>query len=171
MTMLPFRGRCHTCGHDHDSETQHWRDVLDLATRADGMPASGNERYLRRLLAARVAMPHTYYDDGEMQGQEHGISIDFMREPVADIDAKLRALNVARAEQVSGDRYFAVEFEVWQEDEMCASASGTREDALREAMHYATQYGQGGPVRVFEVTRTLVTPNVALSRIQRREKE
>ena len=63
-----------------------------------GMPASADERYLRRLLAARVAMPHTYMDDGEAQGQEHGISIDFMREPVADIDAKLRALNVARME-------------------------------------------------------------------------
>ena len=56
------------------------------------------ERHIRRLLAVRVAMPHTYYDDGEAQGQEHGIVIDFMREPVADIDAKLRALNVARAE-------------------------------------------------------------------------
>jgi hypothetical protein len=69
---------------------------LDPERRADGMPGSADERYLRRLLAARVAMPHTYYDDGEAQGQEHGISIDFMREPVADIDAKLRALNVAR---------------------------------------------------------------------------
>lgn len=63
-----------------------------------GWPASADERYLRRLLAVRVGMPHTYFDDGEAHGQEHGISIDFMREPVADIDAKLRALNVARAE-------------------------------------------------------------------------
>ena len=47
--------------------------------RADGMPASADERHLRRLLAQRVGMPHTYYDDGEAQGQEHGISIDFMR--------------------------------------------------------------------------------------------
>jgi hypothetical protein len=60
------------------------------------MPASADERYLRRLLAMRVDMPHAYYDDGEAQGQEHGIVIDFMREPVADIDAKLRALNIAR---------------------------------------------------------------------------
>lgn len=66
--------------------------------RDDGMPGDPDERHLRRLLAVRVAMPHTYYDDGEAQGQEHGISIDFMREPVADIDAKLRALNVARIE-------------------------------------------------------------------------
>ena len=99
MTMLPFHGRCHTCGHDHDAEAAHWRDVLELAQRSDGMPASANERQLRRLLAARVSMSHTYFDDGEAQGQEHGISIDFMREPVADIDAKLRALNVARYER------------------------------------------------------------------------
>ena len=96
MTLVPFCGRCHTCGHDHDAEAQHWRDVLDLAKRADGMPASADERYLRRLLAHRIGMPHAYYDDGEAQGQEHGISIDFMRDPVADIDAKLMALNVAR---------------------------------------------------------------------------
>ena len=70
----------------------------DAGRRADGMPSSAAERYLRRLLAARVAMPHAYCDDGEAQGAEHGIVIDFMREPVADIDAKLRALNVARAE-------------------------------------------------------------------------
>ena len=66
--------------------------------RDDGMPGDPAERHLRRLLAVRVSMPRTYYDDGEAQGQEHGIVIDFMREPVADIDAKLRALNVARAE-------------------------------------------------------------------------
>jgi hypothetical protein len=63
-----------------------------------GWPHSPDERYLRRLLAVRVAMPGTYYNDGEASGAEHGISIDFIREPVADIDAKLRALNVARAE-------------------------------------------------------------------------
>lgn len=68
------------------------------AVRDDGMPARQPERHLRRLLAGRVNMPHAYYDDGEAHGMEHGISIDFMREPVADIDAKLRALGVARYE-------------------------------------------------------------------------
>lgn len=58
------------------------------------------------------------------------------------------------------ERFFSYEFEVWQGDEMVASASGPRDDALREAMHYAAQYEQDGPVRVFEVTRTLVRPNV-----------
>jgi hypothetical protein len=66
--------------------------------RDDGMPGDPDERHLRRLLAVRVGMPGTYYDDGEAHGTEHGISIDFMREPVAHIDAKLRALNVARYE-------------------------------------------------------------------------
>ena len=70
----------------------------DAELRADGMPRDPNERYLRRMLAVRVAMPHTYFDDGEAQGQEHGISIDFMRESVADIDAKLHALDMARYE-------------------------------------------------------------------------
>lgn len=51
------------------------------------------------------------------------------------------------------------EFEVWQGDEMVASASGPRDAALREATRYAAQYEQDGPVRVFEVTRTLVGPN------------
>lgn len=65
--------------------------------RADGMPASEDERYLRRLLAVRSGIFGAYFDDGEAHGQEHGIAIDFMREPVAHIDAKLRALNAARA--------------------------------------------------------------------------
>ena len=66
------------------------------SVRDDGMPASKDERHLRRLLAGCVNMLHTYYDDGEVQGEEHGISIDFMREPAAGIAAKLRELGVAR---------------------------------------------------------------------------
>ena len=82
----------HERGHQDTATTEMYR-LLDLVAYQ-----SAELRYLRRLLAVHVAMPHTYYDDGEAQGQEHGISIDFMREPVADIDAKLWALNVARAE-------------------------------------------------------------------------
>lgn len=54
------------------------------------------------------------------------------------------------------DRFFPYEFELWQGDEMVARASGPRDDALREVMHYAAQYAQDGPVQVFEVTRTLL---------------
>jgi hypothetical protein len=57
---------------------------------------------------------------------------------------------------VNEDRFFAHEFEVWQGDEMCASASGPESQALADAMHYASQYRQDGPVRVFRVVRTLV---------------
>jgi hypothetical protein len=75
----------------------NWNGTLtDAADTIERLRADGLR--LRRLLAVRVAMPHTYYDDGEAHGQQHGIGIDFMREPVADIDAKLRALNVARLE-------------------------------------------------------------------------
>lgn len=57
---------------------------------------------------------------------------------------------------VDADRYFPFEFEVWQGEIMCASASGPRDIALREAQHYAAQYEQDGPVRIFEVRRVLV---------------
>ena len=66
--------------------------------------------------------------------------------------------------EAAQERFFPFEFEVWQNDMMVASASGPRDDALREAMHYAAQYEQDGPVRVFEVTRTLVRPNAEVSR-------
>lgn len=69
--------------------------------RADGMPASAAERLLRRLLAVRVAIPGTYYDDGEAHGTEHGIWIDFMRDPAVDLAAKLQMLNEARAKTVA----------------------------------------------------------------------
>jgi len=64
--------------------------------REDGMPASANERALRRLLALWVGLKGAYYDDGEASGSELGVTIDFMREPVEDIRAKLSALSTAR---------------------------------------------------------------------------
>lgn len=76
------------------------RADYDAAVKAHHHPEKSNrdERHLRYLLALRAAIPGTYFDDGEAHGSQHGISIDFMRDPVADIDAKLRALNVARLE-------------------------------------------------------------------------
>lgn len=32
--MRPFQGRCHTCGHDHDSEAVTLRDVMDIGRAA-----------------------------------------------------------------------------------------------------------------------------------------
>ena len=67
--------------------------------RDDGMPASKDERHLRRLLAARVGIRHLYCDDGEASGTEHGISFDFMRDSVNDLDVKLVRLGMARYQQ------------------------------------------------------------------------
>ncbi len=57
------------------------------------------------------------------------------------------------------------EFEVWQDGGPVAWACGAdREAVWREARHYASQYGQDGPVEVFEV-RTVRIP-VDISRPQ-----
>lgn len=49
-----------------------------------------------------------------------------------------------------------IEFEVWQDGEVVASASGPRDDAMREAIMYASQYSVAGHVEVYEVTRTCI---------------
>ena len=48
------------------------------------------------------------------------------------------------------------EFDVFCNDDHVAGTSGPREQALREAMNYAMQYTQDGPIEVYEVTRTLI---------------
>lgn len=51
------------------------------------------------------------------------------------------------------------EFEILVDDEWVAGASGPRERAMAEAMHYAVQYAEDGQVTIFEVTRRqLSTP-------------
>ena len=56
------------------------------------------------------------------------------------------------------------EFEVWQgegDDSMyVAGTGGPREQAWRDAQHYAMVYAQDGPVRVCEVTRKWLHPEV-----------
>ncbi|CAL62446.1 Hypothetical protein HEAR2315 [Herminiimonas arsenicoxydans] len=44
-------------------------------------------------------------------------------------------------------------FEIWQDGMCVASSSGPREDAQREALHYAAVYGQDGPVELREVRK------------------
>jgi len=49
------------------------------------------------------------------------------------------------------------EFQVWMEDDtFCADTMGPRDRALSEARNYAMQYAQDGPVRIEEITRTVV---------------
>ena len=50
------------------------------------------------------------------------------------------------------------EFEIWQDGMPVASTtSENRSAALKDAMHYMAMYGQDGPVKLFEVTRRIVT--------------
>lgn len=72
-------------------------------TRDDGMPASADERALRRMLASRYYADGLYMDDGEASGILHGVPIDFMRDAVDDIDDKLRRVGQAKlaAEQAA----------------------------------------------------------------------
>ena len=80
----------------------HLRDQLRQQTqgdcREDGMPASANERRLRRLLGAWSRIAHVYTDDGEWSGAEAGISIDFMRDPLDAIESKLSTIMLARVD-------------------------------------------------------------------------
>jgi hypothetical protein len=86
----------------------------------------------------------------QQEGMEPVCPILFTPENLERFAARIRA-------EQKDERFFAYEFEVWQGDEMCASASGTRDDAFGEVLHYAAQYGEDAPVRIFEVVRKLVT--------------
>lgn len=81
-----------------EAEAKELREGLKALgeKRADGMPTSGTERKLRRMLASYAGIPHMYRDDGEAQGQQHGINIDFMRDSVESIERKLFDLGVIR---------------------------------------------------------------------------
>lgn len=113
---------CHNCGHIwrpadvptngvEAVKTKGKDDKVYVPFYTGNMPTNRDERHLRRLLAQLAGIPHTYYDDGEAFAQvpQFGIVIDFMREPVANIDAKMRALDVARYESISSDRVVATD--------------------------------------------------------------
>lgn len=58
------------------------------------------------------------------------------------------------------------EYELWQNDEFAAGASGSPEDAARQIMHYAAVYGQDGPVKIYEVKRYEVSPDALATAIR-----
>lgn len=58
MTLTPFRGRCHTCGHDHDAEGQRLRDVLDICTAS---AESGSSSWMP-VLGYPLAIPFALLD-------------------------------------------------------------------------------------------------------------
>lgn len=55
-------------------------------------------------------------------------------------------------------------FDLWQDDMVVASASGPRSQALEEIQHYATVYGQDGPVQIEEVIRIPLSDELAAQR-------
>lgn len=70
-------------------------------------------------------------------------------------DAILALVQPAVSEEAASE--FVVILTYGDGEEMCAaSASGSRTRALAEAMSYARQYVEEGPVEVFEVVRTSV---------------
>lgn len=55
-----------------------------------------------------------------------------------------------------GDGMDEAEFELWCNGEFAAGASGQRDNAWMEIMHYNAQYMQDGPTEIFEVKRIRV---------------
>lgn len=66
------------------------------------------------------------------------------------LDRARAAITAYQAEAWQGEE---AEYEIWQDDMPVAGASGPRDRAFAEAMHYAQVYGQDGPVSVCEVVR------------------
>lgn len=78
-------------------------------TRSDGMPASADERHLRRMLAMKSGISYIYFDDGEASGQVGDICIDFMRDSVLEIGTKLYEIGMLRyREKSQSDKNTAV---------------------------------------------------------------
>jgi len=51
------------------------------------------------------------------------------------------------------------EFDVWCNDEWAACCSSqNRDEAMKEAQHYVTQYSEDGPCEIWEVIRRKVWP-------------
>lgn len=48
---------------------------------------------LRKLLALRSGLPCQYLDDGEFQGQSHGLHFDFLNDEISDLEKKFLELN------------------------------------------------------------------------------
>lgn len=57
---------------------------------------SSSERKLRFMLARAISMHLAYYEDGEASGTEKGVTIDFMRDPVDELDRKIQVLQLKR---------------------------------------------------------------------------
>lgn len=88
-----------------DLETEEISPVFAKINReTDDWCRHPENRELRRLLGSVAAFPHSYTDDGEFQGEKYGIYVDFMRDSVADIRAKVHDIRAKEVlERVEGD--------------------------------------------------------------------
>lgn len=99
----------------------------------------------RQSLLDAIAVVRTHYRDDPRMAPLYAIAEQGMGHPAGSPSRE----HAAEAG--------SVEFEVWQGDEMYASSFGPRDQALSEAMHYASQCAcDGSSARVLEVTRTLI---------------
>ena len=70
---------------------------------------------------------------------------------IARLDPQTVAALLSRLDKAEGRDRTQATFEVYQDGAFVAMASGPRERAYAEAMHYAAVYGQDSPVEVFEM--------------------
>lgn len=96
-TNPPHRSHlCHGCGHIWRPADVPTNGVAEIKTkgkddsppRKDGTPASATERRLRRMLCAS-RHPMAYMDDGEASDSSASPFIDYMRDSLDTIDAKM----------------------------------------------------------------------------------
>lgn len=155
------------------SDRQRLDDLVHALTGDDGeddslkvlerVVAELSGRTVRELLSTDKAggEPVAYMWQHDETGRTGFISADQI-ERWEEINPRLKIVApcYTQPQAVPDDVVKDAEFEVWQVGEVCAGASGPREQALREAMRYAAQYAaqyaQDGPVQVFEVRRTAV---------------
>lgn len=89
------------------------------------------------------------------EGDTHDDSFIFNRDGRWSVLSFARAIESALSQSTEqGER--DAEFDVQVNGEWVAGSSGPRDRALAEAMRYASQYVEEGPVTVYEVHRTFV---------------
>jgi hypothetical protein len=72
MTLTPFRGRCHTCGHDHDAEDVRLRDLMAICDQArvhEARTPAPAEAWLPIETAPKDEDTHILLADAEFVGE------------------------------------------------------------------------------------------------------
>lgn len=146
--LAGYRGFDFLCVTEH-----HWPEPS--STRTQPMPDRDIEMRARVevIQADRDAawpMAFAWTDNGTAQRQHDIQQGKRDNDPLVQAFARHRL--AAGREEIARESDEA-EFELCQGDDIAAHASGPRDRALAEIMHYAAVYGQDGPVEVFEIIR------------------